>query len=85
MSGDAHLSQYEVVVIDEVHERHMHTDFLLGVLQCLVRHRDDVKVILMSATINIQLFSNYFHEAPVIQVGESGLATWGQLQLLNPF
>ncbi|XP_052792364.1 probable ATP-dependent RNA helicase DHX34 [Mya arenaria] len=68
MTTDPHLSMYNVIVIDEVHERHIHTDYLLGVLQCLVRHRDDVKVILMSATINIELFSNYFHEAPVIQV-----------------
>ncbi|KAH3837771.1 probable ATP-dependent RNA helicase DHX34 [Dreissena polymorpha] len=68
MTSDPHLSMYNVIVIDEVHERHIHTDFLLGILQCLVRHRDDIKVILMSATINIELFSNYFHDAPVIQV-----------------
>ncbi|WAQ98877.1 DHX34-like protein [Mya arenaria] len=44
MTTDPHLSMYNVIVIDEVHERHIHTDYLLGVLQCLVRHRDDVKV-----------------------------------------
>ncbi|XP_045216497.2 probable ATP-dependent RNA helicase DHX34 [Mercenaria mercenaria] len=68
MTTDPHLSMYNVIVIDEVHERHIHTDFLLGVLKCLVHHRDDVKVILMSATINIDLFSNYFEDAPVLKV-----------------
>jgi HrpA-like RNA helicase len=58
-----------VIVLDEVHERHLHGDFLLGVVKCLLQHRTDLRVILMSATINISLFSDYFHgEAPVIQV-----------------
>ncbi|KAL4227796.1 negative regulation of nuclear-transcribed mRNA catabolic process [Mactra antiquata] len=68
MTSDSLLSMYDVIVIDEVHERHIHTDFLLGVLQCLIHHRSDVKVILMSATINIHLFSDYFHDAPVLKV-----------------
>ncbi|XP_060571590.1 probable ATP-dependent RNA helicase DHX34, partial [Ruditapes philippinarum] len=68
MTSDPHLSMYNVIVIDEVHERHIHTDFLLGILKCLVHHRDDVKVVLMSATINIDLFSNYFEDAPVMKV-----------------
>ncbi|XP_071946737.1 probable ATP-dependent RNA helicase DHX34 [Antedon mediterranea] len=62
------LDQYGVIVIDEVHERHIHTDFLLGVLKAIVQQRDDLKVVLMSATININLFSNYFDNAPVLQV-----------------
>ena len=68
MSEDQHLKQYNVIVIDEVHERHIHTDFLLGVLKCLLHHRDDLKLVLMSATINIDLFSGYFDDAPVIKV-----------------
>ena len=44
-------------------------DFLLGVLKCLVKSRPDMKLILMSATINIALFQQYFQgQAPVIQV-----------------
>ena len=56
-------------MLDEVHERHLHGDFLLGVIKCLLQHRQDLRLILMSATININLFSDYFDgEAPVIQV-----------------
>ena len=68
MSSDPFLSQYSVIVIDEVHERHIHTDFLLGVLKCLVNQREDLKIVLMSATININLFSGYFDDCPVIKV-----------------
>ncbi|OWF54057.1 probable ATP-dependent RNA helicase DHX34 isoform X1 [Mizuhopecten yessoensis] len=68
MTSDPHLKQYSVIVIDEVHERHIHTDFLLGILKCMLRHRDDIKLILMSATINIHLFSGYFDDAPVVKV-----------------
>ncbi|XP_063963631.1 probable ATP-dependent RNA helicase DHX34 isoform X2 [Lytechinus pictus] len=65
---DPVLSQYHVLILDEVHERHLHGDFLLGVLRCMMEQRDDLKLVLMSATININLFSNYFKDAPVIQV-----------------
>ncbi|XP_032244296.1 probable ATP-dependent RNA helicase DHX34 isoform X1 [Phoca vitulina] len=62
------LPQYQVLIVDEVHERHLHNDFLLGVLRRLLPKRPDLKVILMSATINISLFSSYFDGAPVVQV-----------------
>ncbi|XP_057568771.1 probable ATP-dependent RNA helicase DHX34 isoform X3 [Hippopotamus amphibius kiboko] len=62
------LPQYQVLIVDEVHERHLHNDFLLGVLRRLLPQRPDLKVILMSATINISLFSSYFSNAPVVQV-----------------
>ncbi|CAH0381764.1 unnamed protein product [Bemisia tabaci] len=61
--------QYDVVVLDEVHERHLTSDFLLGVVKCLLHQREDVKIILMSATINIKLICTYFGDlAKVIQV-----------------
>ncbi|XP_060733680.1 probable ATP-dependent RNA helicase DHX34 isoform X2 [Tachysurus vachellii] len=65
---DPVLSQYNVVIVDEVHERHLHCDFLLGVLHSLLHQRPDLRLILMSATINIKLFSSYFNNAPVLQV-----------------
>lgn len=53
-----------------MHERHLHGDFLLGVAKCLLKLRPDLKLILMSATINIKLFSDYFTEenAKLIEV-----------------
>lgn len=68
LSTDNDLSWYDVIIVDEVHERHIHGDFLLGVLRLLIDRRPDLKLILMSATINIQLFSDYFQGAPVIRV-----------------
>lgn len=65
---DETLAQYQVLIVDEVHERHLHCDFLLGVLRSLLASRSDLRLILMSATINIKLFSNYFGGAPVLQV-----------------
>ncbi|XP_063060437.1 probable ATP-dependent RNA helicase DHX34 isoform X2 [Engraulis encrasicolus] len=68
IQADPLLSQYQVLIVDEVHERHLHCDFLLGVLRALVRARPDLRLVLMSATINIKLFSDYFWGAPVLQV-----------------
>ncbi|XP_065182815.1 probable ATP-dependent RNA helicase DHX34 [Sycon ciliatum] len=68
ISSDAALSMYNVIIVDEVHERHIHGDFLLGVLKCLLQSRSDLKLVLMSATINIDLFSGYFDNCPVIKV-----------------
>ena len=69
ISADPSLSGYNVIVLDEVHERHLHGDFLLGAVRCLMLQRPELKVILMSATININLFKDYFNgEAPVVQV-----------------
>lgn len=65
---DPLLSQYQVLIVDEVHERHLHCDYLLGVLRSLLALRPDVRLVLMSATINIKLFSSYFNDAPVLQV-----------------
>ncbi|NWT47129.1 DHX34 helicase, partial [Chroicocephalus maculipennis] len=62
------LPGYHVLIADEVHERHLHSDFLLGVLRRLLPSCPDLKLVLMSATINIRLFSGYFGGAPVLQV-----------------
>ena len=66
------MLDYDVIVLDEVHERHLHGDFLLGIMKCLLYQRSELKLVLMSATINIDLFSNYFGDsAKVIQVGSN--------------
>ncbi|CAB3244042.1 unnamed protein product [Arctia plantaginis] len=64
------LPNYDVIILDEIHERHLMGDFLLGVLKCLIHSRSDIKLVLMSATINIKLFEDYFsaESAAVIQV-----------------
>ncbi len=68
LQTDSSLSDYDILVIDEVHERHLFTDFIMGIIKCLITQRKDLKVILMSATINIELFSNYFDNCPVVKV-----------------
>lgn len=66
------LPSYDVIILDEIHERHLMGDFLLGVLKCLIHSRNDIKLVLMSATINIKLFEDYFsaESAAVIEVRE---------------
>lgn len=70
LSDDENLSNFSVIIIDEIHERNLHGDFLLGISKCLLRARPDVKIVLMSATININLFASFFKEekARIIEV-----------------
>lgn len=56
------------VLVDEVHERSEESDFLLLILRDLVKVRKDLTVILMSATLNAELFSKYFGGCPVIEI-----------------
>ncbi len=65
---DRQLSKYEVLIVDEAHERSLNIDFLLGYLKQLVRKRPDLKVIVTSATIDTDRFSQHFDGAPVIEV-----------------
>jgi ATP-dependent RNA helicase DHX29 len=62
------LAEITHLVIDEVHERSIDTDFLLIVLRSLMLKRPDLKVVLMSATVDAQKFSKYLDGAPVINV-----------------
>lgn len=55
-------------MIDEIHERGMNEDFLLIIIRDLLHRRPDLRLILMSATINADLFSKYFGKAPTIHI-----------------
>jgi ATP-dependent RNA helicase DHX29 len=62
------LNEYTHLIIDEVHERSIETDFLLIVLQKLCKRRPELKVVLMSATVDASRFSAYLDDAPIIDV-----------------
>jgi RNA helicase HrpA len=65
---DPDLRQYAVIMIDEAHERSVNIDFTLGLLKDLLKRRTDLKVIVASATIDQEKFSQYFGGAPIINV-----------------
>ncbi|VAW59249.1 ATP-dependent helicase HrpA [hydrothermal vent metagenome] len=65
---DPYLNQYDCIIIDEAHERSLNIDFLLGYLKRLSTRRDDLKIIITSATIDPQRFSTHFNNAPIIEV-----------------
>lgn len=66
---DPRLSRYQAIIVDEAHERTLNIDFLLGLLRRLIDIRDDLKLIVTSATIDTERFADYFDDAPVIEVG----------------
>ena len=66
--SDRRLEQYEVLIIDEAHERSLNIDFLLGYLKRLLPRRPDLKIIITSATIDPERFSRHFDQAPIIEV-----------------
>jgi ATP-dependent helicase HrpA len=66
--SDPYLSAYDTIIIDEAHERSLNIDFLLGYLKQLLPKRPDLKVIITSATIDAERFSQHFSGAPVIEV-----------------
>ncbi|CAH8527620.1 unnamed protein product [Schistosoma rodhaini] len=68
MQTDPFLKDYDVIVLDEVHERHWQTDCLLGLVKCLIVVRPKLRVVLMSATINVNTFAKFFNDCPIIQV-----------------
>ena len=65
---DRFLDRYDTLIIDEAHERSLNIDFLMGYLRQLLPKRPDLKVIITSATIEVERFSEFFSGAPVIEV-----------------
>src|SRR5690606_19885434 len=65
---DPFLNRYDTLIIDEAHERSLNIDFLLGYLKRLLPRRPELKVIVTSATIDVDKFSRHFDGAPVIEV-----------------
>ncbi|WP_193165091.1 ATP-dependent RNA helicase HrpA [Microbulbifer hainanensis] len=65
---DPLLNKYDTLIIDEAHERSLNIDFLLGYLKTILPRRPDLKLIITSATIDLEKFSRHFDDAPIIEV-----------------
>ncbi|NXV93116.1 DHX36 helicase, partial [Calonectris borealis] len=68
LQSDKHLSSISHVVLDEIHERNLQSDVLMSIIKDLLNIRLDLKVILMSATLNAEKFSEYFDNCPMIHI-----------------
>lgn len=62
------LTEYSHLILDEIHERDVMSDFLITIMKQVITHRKDIKVILMSATLNSEQFSRYFNGCPQISI-----------------
>jgi ATP-dependent helicase HrpA len=68
LQGDPELREYDTIIVDEAHERSLNIDFILGHLRRLRVRRPDLRIVITSATIDTQAFSEAFDGAPIVEV-----------------
>jgi len=68
LKADSLLSRYSLILVDEAHERSLNIDFILGLLKRILEARPDFKVIVSSATINAEIFAEYFDGSRIIHI-----------------
>jgi pre-mRNA-splicing factor ATP-dependent RNA helicase DHX16 len=66
--GEPDLASYSVMMVDEAHERTLHTDVLFGLVKDIARFRPEIKLLISSATLDAEKFSEYFDFAPIFRI-----------------
>ncbi|XP_044476789.1 pre-mRNA-splicing factor ATP-dependent RNA helicase DEAH1-like [Mangifera indica] len=66
--SEPNLESYSVLMVDEAHERTLSTDILFGLLKDLIKFRSDLKLLISSATLDAEKFSDYFGSAPIFKI-----------------